>query len=136
MDASQAGRDFRRDDPEVSNSSVEDLGGVERESTFDQRLADQENERLSDLLENSQDFRREIQTGSSRIPALTDVEKEQAVGDSQFIATPRISNVTGSTGPSTGSTPTGTVTGTSDTGTSSSDTLKDLTGTEFPSLLP
>ena len=127
LNAIQAVRDSKMDDPEISSSSVEDLGELEKESTFDQRLTDQENERLSDLLGNSQEFRREIQTGSSRIPALSDVEKERAVGDSQFIITQ---------GTSSASSNTGTITGSPNSSPTVTDSSEDLTGTAFPSLLP
>ena len=121
--AIQTVRDSKRDVPEISNTSIEDLGKLKKERFLEQRLMDQENERLSDLLENSLEFRREIQTGSSKIPALTDTEKERAIKDSQFIPIQGTSNVTGNTGSSTGS---------PNTGTTVIDTLGNLPGTIFP----
>jgi len=103
-------RDSKLDEPEISNASLEDLGGGEQENTFKQRLMDQENERFNDLLENSNEFRQEIQTGSSKSPALSDSEKERAIKDSNFIATQGTSTVP--------------------------DSSEDLTGTAFPNLLP
>ena len=106
----QTARDSKRDAPEIPHTSIKDLGELKKERFFDQRLMDQENERLSDLLENSLEFRREIQTGSSKIPALTDIEKERAIKDSNFISTQGTTNVI--------------------------DSSEDLTGIALPNLLP
>ncbi|HEX9757857.1 MAG TPA: FecR domain-containing protein [Nitrospiria bacterium] len=66
------------DNGDMSFESAE-KGLNETEEMFAQRIADRRNERLGDLLENSNDFRREVQTGAIRYPSLTVEKVEEAV---------------------------------------------------------